>query len=443
MNAKLLLRTMILATFVAGSAALISSCGGGSGGAGGDAQLLTITIDGVTAPLFTNGQPPQPQCPIGAFLNARVTFKFSGPVDPTSLPPNGPATGSIQIVATGAIASPAVGNWLVSATDPSTVFFLPLPPQNPSAGCEAGLLSATTYSILVPDGSGGSQQVVRVGGSALTTSAGACFTTVTCNPFDPGPSLTDPFPGPPIVESTIPLADPTSPMTTLAAVAGDPGTSIVTIDINEAIQPQTATLANIQVVNVSSNPDPMVVIPVPGTLTFMQAGTVPGFAGTRIIFTTSAEFTDGDTFEIRANGIQDLGGNSLAIAPGELAFSIEDLMDDVDQIFSDDFTTTTNLGSIIGAISWTGNGEVSATFPESIVGQGTLGAGNLTTSMTFNSDTMSGAFDYTSLSVGTGVTLDFTAAANDPALMPGQSFAVNLRSQTTITFATMSSSTLR
>ena len=67
----------------------------------------------------------------GVKLNAPIRIKFGGIVDPTSLPADGPALGSIQISSVQTIQGvqqvvPAVGTWTIDTADATTAIFNPL-----------------------------------------------------------------------------------------------------------------------------------------------------------------------------------------------------------------------------------------------------------------------------------------------------------------------------
>jgi len=264
---------------VVGVSLVLSGCGGGGGGSGGggggESVLLLITAQGVTTPLWqnVNGTPTSPPvCPDGVFVNSTVTFTFAGAVAPSSLPQNGVAIGSINIVV-ASTGQGALGTFTVvdepglPAGNNRRVLFSPTPPGNPNAQCASGLFASQIYQISIPQG-GSSPQVLVIDGQPIENSATTCF--VTCGCPAPGncvSSFTDPIPGAPYVISTTPqTADPSPPPV-------DPGTvpnNTIQILVSEALNPAGINLANVRVVNSAPGPRS------PGRSTSSRLAAFPG-----------------------------------------------------------------------------------------------------------------------------------------------------------------------
>ena len=419
---------------VMGVALAITACGGGSrsGGGGSDGSVVEIAVQGVGAPIFTNGQAPQPVCPQGAFLNARVSIKFSGPVDPSSLPPDGPAqAGSIQIVNT-ATNTPATGVFSVDPTDPSIVHFTALPPSNPAQGCSAGMIANGSYTIFIPDQTSGAAQVIRVGDAPVSQAVTTCFRVVSCGAPGDIP-FTDSDPNPPAIVATTPHMDATAPVTSQSAIAFTPSSSQIVVDVDQALEPTTVNQNTVFLINTTANPNNP--IPQAGTIEFTQLGFIPGENVSRIKITTTLPVGDGDVYEVRFNGVTDLGGQALTVPAGTLLFTVQDNMNPMPQTFVENFDTTTNRGTLTGEAAWDGNGNVSSTFPLEIVGDGTDGMGMFNTSVTINTDmtptNAPGIYNFTDLTVGDplnfGVMIRFMSTTD---VAPGESnIAIRLRSQ--------------
>ncbi|HGY91388.1 MAG TPA: hypothetical protein ENK43_09470 [Planctomycetes bacterium] len=419
---------------VMGVALAMTSCGGGSGGGGGGGggSVEEITVQGVGAPIYTNGQAPQPVCPQGAFLNARVSIKFSGPVDPSSLPPDGPAqAGSIQIVNTTTNAG-AMGVFSVDAMDPSIVHFTALPPSDPAQGCNAGMVPNAVYTVFVPDQTSGVAQVIQVGGAPVSQAVTTCFGVVSCGAPGDNP-FTDSDPNPPAIVATTPAMDATAPLTSQSAIAFTPSSSQIIIDVDQALEPTTVNQNTVFLVNTTANPNNP--IPQAGTIEFTQFGFIPGENVSRIKITTTLPVGDGDVYEVRFNGVADLGGQALTVPAGTLLFTVQNNMNPMPQTFVENFDTTTNRGPITGEAAWDGNGNVSATFPLEIVGDGTDGMGMFNTSVTINTDMTPtndpGIYNFTDLTIGDplnfGVMISFMSTTD---VAPGESnVAIRLRSQ--------------
>lgn len=411
---------------------VVSSCGGGGGndgGGGGQAVVMSIAVQGVGAPIYTNGQAPQIVCPVGSFLNSTITMVFGGPVDPASIPPNGAAAGgSIQIV-DQTTAAPAVGIFTIDPVNPSIVRFTSQPPIDPAAGCAAGFSPDTTYTIFLPDATGGATEVVSVGGSPLLQAVTTCFRVVPCPGGQP---FVDPNPGPPAVVGTTPMTDGTAPSVTQAQIEGNPGQSVITIDVNEALDPVTVSGDTVLILNTTANGNSD--LQSPGQVAFQQFGTIPGSETvSRITFTTFSPLVDGDVFEIQFSGVADLGGNMLTVPAGSLLFTVADNMDDLQVTFMDSFDDTMNLDTVMDAIEWLGDGQIRGTFPLEIVGNGLDGAFQVLSNITVNTDNqmtpgdpnaIQGIFNYTSVDIQSTIVYRSTTDAQ-----PGESnWPVRIRS---------------
>lgn len=413
-----------------------TSCGGGGNGGGsgsGNAQLSFITIEGVGGTVGPNDLPSE------VAVNAAIFFSFLGPVDPASIPADGAAdAGSIRIT-NNANGSGALGTWTIKSDDPNTVVFTAFPPLDSTDPCGGGLASDATYTIFIPAGGGGLQNVINVGGQPLEQSELRTFTVSMCNIVDPNPGL------PEIVNIT-PAADITAPAVDASATeTGAAGQSQVIVDFNEPIDPATVSTANISLINTTSASTPLPVALNASTgLVFQQFGTVIGESVARIVLNTAELLQENQVYEIRITGITDLGGNPVTVPAGELLISINDdpATSLVSQSFSDDFDDTTNLLDEAQAVDWNGDGVVTATFPIDVVGTGDDGAGVFNTPITINTDnfnqgmvtTTNGVFDFTSLTINgndtNGFVLSFSSTTD---VAPGESnFAVQIRATGTI-----------
>ncbi len=162
------------------------SCGGGGGSGGGNTGPLGLSLlsasseSGVVLPA------------VGLFLNERLIFEFSAPIDPTSVNED-----TIQIRRRRAenqeFAIPARGTFAVAG---STVTFVPdLPTQSDLS--DSGFLRDTEYQIQLP--SFPSFEVVKtISGDPLGITTTTRFSTRLSDPL-----LSDPVPGPPAVRAII------------------------------------------------------------------------------------------------------------------------------------------------------------------------------------------------------------------------------------------------
>jgi Big-like domain-containing protein len=428
-NLSLLLAAVLMCTFGV-------SCGGGGGGGGTSASnafLSVITIEGVAGAVGPN------DIPSNVAINAAIFFTFLGPVDPGSLPADGAAdSGSIRIT-NNANGTGALGTWTIKSDDPNTVIFTAFPPLDSSDPCGGGLAADSTYTIFIPSGGGGLQNVIRVGGTPLAESELRTFAVSTCEIIDPAPGL-------PEIVAITPPANPTAPAIDASATeTGASGQSQILIDFNEPIDPASISAANIAIINVSAGANPL---PVPlnpsNAIVFQQFGTVLGASVARITLNTSSLLTENQTYEIRISGITDLGGNPVTVPPGELLFAINDdpATSFMPQIFSDSFDDDSNLLEEVGAIDWGGTGIVTSTFPLEIVGTGDDGIGVFNSPITINTDnftqgsvvTTNGVFDFTDLTINAGNSAPFTLSFSSTTdVAPGASnFSVNIRATGTI-----------
>jgi hypothetical protein len=351
----------------------LPSCGG-DGGSGGGGRLVLITADGATGELWAlvGGVPSVPPvCPGAVFVNARITFTFDGPVDEASIPGGPLALGSLNVVTTpGGI--PAEGTFDVE-DDPAfpagnrrRVVFSPALPGNPSSPCAGGLGGSQSWQITVP--SGGSQNVVVVGGEPIQAGAVTCFATCDC----PGGGVcasrfTDVVAGPPFVVDTTPAtADPAPPAVDRCTVAQN----TIQIRVSEPLDPSGISPANVRVVNVATGGQ------VPGFVVFHQATSFDGMA--RIDYVAADTLPPAATFQVLlAAGVTDFGGNPVEPAQGnpaaQLFFQTAPAAT-LPQPPLVELFDTPNPGGTTGAAAWAGDGALRATLPLDLVGTGAEGA---------------------------------------------------------------------
>ncbi|MCB9831332.1 MAG: Ig-like domain-containing protein [Planctomycetes bacterium] len=452
------MRTVQLARFLAPLALVlvaslgIVACGGGSGGssngATGDAAVMDIRVQGIAEPIHTDGTDnPGGVAPVGAFLNARITFTFGGTVDPSSIPGAGPAqSGSIQIIDVNGNL-PANGVFTINPSNPRQVFFDAFPPST-NAACFAGFTSNSTYRITLNTQTSNSGPAIMVGDTPLQRGANPIFQVRSCGGVNDDP-FTDTNGVPPSVVRTVPAA---GTMVNATAIPGFPNNSTVTIDVDEALDPQTVSPNTVILVNRTINA--AADIPAAGTVAFTQFGLVNGNPSiSRITFTTSVPLADGNDYAIRFAGVKDLAGNDLVVATDALRFTILDANNGQPQVFSDDFSTTDNRLDLASAIVWPGtsmtdpnSGHIAATFPIEVIGNGLDGVGSFTSSMTINSDTQltpgdpeaePGTYNFTTLAVGStsgGTVLTFQSTTDT---YPGQvNWPLRFRATSTIDIRT-------
>jgi hypothetical protein len=454
---------------LAAVAVILSGCGnGGNGNVGTVGQNAFVSLfasaSSGTAPVPISGSPLcNPPSPIGSpttptgvviSLNSTLTFRFSQPVDPNSLPNaatgfQGPAEGSIRIIrivdgltGTPGAGSPVQGEPADGAftveddeSDPTLppgnnrlVRFVPLAPSNPTAPCQAGFKPTSVYQVTIPQGSTG--PVLIVGGQPLQQAVTACFATCNCDSTTGGSSapcgsfaFTDQVSGPPFVEASFPATSNPAP----AAI--DPATitdNTIRILISEPLSPASMNPDNVIVRNAATGAR------VPGTVVFFQTGT---FASTSappgvtldlarqslIEYRAINPLTKGVTYEIAfGSGVRDFGGNVVqttqANPSAQLLFQTIAGTPCPQSPFTEPFDTTTNQDSTTGAITW-GSGVAQATFPLDIVGTGAEGPKTVTANEAFDTNAnvivsgnpvpRQGKFNYTSFTVNAGVTARF------------------------------------
>ena len=379
----------------------LSSCSGGGGGGGG--KLILITADGASAPLWAlvNGVPTvPPSCPIGVFLNGRITFTFDGPVDPASSPSGVFAIGSLNILSevTGI---PAEGTFTVE-DDPALsngnqrrVVFSPALPADPGVRCSGGVDAFQNYEVSVPFGTT-SPNVIVVDGERIETGATTCFRTCGC---PDGGGCAAPFldavAGPPVIMSTSPAtSNPAPTAIDRCTIAGQ----VIQILFSEPLDPAGVTLANIQVVNLGNG------VQIPGSLVFHQATTVDGTSQVDYVL-MSPPPPGGTTFQVVVGpGVTDFGGNS--VVPAQLFFQTSPVASVPQPPLVETFDSS-NPGGVSGAAAWTGNGMLAATFPIEIVGNGADGSFNppvgtttiLDTNQLVSGQSRAGIWNFTSVNI--------------------------------------------
>ncbi len=430
-----------------------TSCGGGGGNGGNGtssgAVVLGISIPGVAGGNnFVRADGTSTLVP-NVFLNGRLVITLGGNVDPSSLPPAGQAVaGPVEIISLTSN-TPARGVFSVNPLNPAQVIFDAFPPTStiPGQGCVAGFNGTETYRISVTAaGPAGAGNVLTVGGNPLSTGAAGTFSTINCDPLNPSPSFTDSNGVDPQVIAQSPA--PGSNMN-VGAIPGFPTSTIITIDVDESVDPSSVNASNLVLVNKTINTT--MDVPVGGSVSLMQFGSVPGNPSiARIVYATSQPLPDGHTFEFVFLGVTDLAGKPLNAPTVGTAFSTIDENNNVPVAFVEDFSTTNNRGSLTQSIVWPGtvagdpnSGRVSSIFPIAILGNGLDGVGSFPTSMTINADSQltpgdpnaaPAVYNFTTLSLGNPggapVTLNFTSTTN---VSPGAAnFPVHFRSQTDI-----------
>ena len=449
-------------------AVILSGCGnGGNGNVGTVGQNAFVSLFASastgTAPVPISGSPlcnpPAPSgaaTPVGVVisLNATLTFKFSQPVDPNSLPNaatnfQGPAEGSIRVIriidgligtpgqGTAVQGEPADGAFTVEddTSDPTLppgnnrlVRFVPLAPSNPTAPCQAGFKPTSVYQVTIPQGPTG--PVLIVGGQPLQQAVTACFATCNCNASTGGSTapcgpfaFTDQVAGPPYVIATTPAtADPAPAAIDPATITGD----IVRILVSEPLSPASMNPDNVILRNSVSGAR------VPGTVVFFQTGSFPSTsvpAGvvadlaiqSLIEYRAAGPLAKGVTYEIAfGSGVRDFGGNVMQTTQSnpaaKLLFSTIAGTACPQTPFSEPFDVTANQDSSTGAITW-GGGTVQSTFPLDLVGTGAEGPKtvvgvesfdtNGTVIVSGNPVNRQGKWNYTSFTVPLGTTARF------------------------------------
>ncbi len=397
---------------------LLSSCGGG-GGNGGPFDLLDIQAAGIAGTIFVKDGPLPVGSPVGAFVNARVTFRFNAPVDPSSLPPAGAAAGGSIEIFDVQNQQPAQGLFRIDPSDPRLVHFEATPPTDPQQPCAAGFAADTEYSVIVHGMDGTATSMILAGGAAIPTTVSAGFTVKSC----PGPSpYFDPIPTAPAVVATTPAMNATAPIAIPADLTGATGGSRITLDFDQALDPATVNANTVSLLNTTANSQGPV--PQAFTVTFFQAGSLSDPLRSRIVLDTQLPLADGDVFQVVLNGVTDLNGD--AATSSDLLFSIPDNNNPVAQVFQESFDSVTNRASTQGAVQWDGSGVLSAVSLGDVLGDGSDGAGVFDTALVINTDLMPlnhpGVFNFTSLTMGEmlnfGVTLQFTGTTDQP---PGES----------------------
>jgi hypothetical protein len=380
----------MVALVVASAAVALSGCSRGSSDP--SAMIVRITAEGAAVALWENspsGPITPPVCQAGVFLNGAITFTFDGPVSPSSVPQNGVATGSINIVGM-ASSIPAQGSFAVeddpagAAGNRRRVVFRPALPSTSSFPCGSGFLAQQQYEILVPEG-GVSPQVVVVSGTALRNSAIACFSTCGC----PVPgicvsSFTDPAPGPAYVVATDPPTDDPPPP---PIDAGSVAANTIRIRFSEALAPAGIDLNGVRVIDAATGAQE------PGSLVFHQAGTVPGMPTvSEIEYVAAFPLRGGTIYQIVLGAtVQDLGGNPVQTSPTNpgmmLFFQTTPSIFCAQPPIVESFDTTQHLDLDSPVLRWAGTGALQAEFPTFLTGTGTDGAFNPPAAMTTILDT--------------------------------------------------------
>ncbi|HYC77563.1 MAG TPA: Ig-like domain-containing protein [Planctomycetota bacterium] len=434
------------------AAAALSGCG--SGGNGGSVQPGTSAFVAGSGTVgtgelqFMAPTGSAPNCQARFFLNSSIYFDFSAPVSPSSLPNfatggQGPADGSIRIVSekddlgnqvldpnTGQPAPPiaAIGSFSVidrpgfPPGNQQRVVFAPVPPSNPAATCASGFFANRTYDVVLVQGP--LQPSLVVGGQPLQIAATGCFKTCACDPLNGnstaecgGIAFADPVPGAPFVISTTPAAGSPAPAPIdPASIVGNK----ISIHVSEPMKPVGINPANIIIRNAATGAQ------VPGTVAFIQTGTIPGLTtGSIIEYTTTQPLTKGVTYEIAfGTGVTDFGGNPLQTSPlgaggPQLLFQTIAATTCPGSPFVEGFDSIANKAGESGAFVWNTSGTASVTYPLNEVGDGSDGAvtvsgvtatffdTNQTITVGGNPVSRQGKWNFTSFTVNAGATARF------------------------------------
>jgi hypothetical protein len=387
--------------------AFLFACSGGAGGGGGSGgALILITADGATGPLWelVGGVPSVPPvCPSGVFVNARITFTFDGPVEPTSVP-GVIASGSISIVS-ATTSVPAQGTFTVE-DDPAfpagnhrRVVFVPALPGDPGSRCVAGVVPLQSYQISIPAGPGGG--VLVVGGLPITSAAATCFATCGC-PTGGGcvSPFTDPVIGAPFVTGTTPAtSDPAPP----GVLPCDVASNTIRIDVNEPLDPSGIDASSVKVVNLATG------VQVPGYVVFNQA-TLPA-GPCRIDYVATNTLPGAVAYQVLLGpGVKDFGGNPVQTSqsnPAALLYFQTAPVALVPQPPLVESFDTANPGGVTGFATWSGNGLLQATDPITFTGTGADGAFSpnvaqttiLDTNQLVNGVSRKGVWNFTSVNI--------------------------------------------
>jgi Bacterial Ig-like domain len=382
-----LLQSRLLAAAMVACVVLLASCSGGGGDDGGGALVL-IAADGASTAIWAlvNGVPTVPtSCPVGVFINGRVTFTFDGPVDPASIPQGPNALGSLNIV--GEVTGlPAQGVFTVEddpgfpAGNHRRVVFTPTLPSDPTSPCSAGFEGFQNYQITVPFGAG-SPFVVSVGGEPLQAGATSCFRTCGC-PSGGGctSAFMDAVAGGPFVTSTNPpTADPAPAAVIPCSITGN----TIQINVSEPLDPVGIDLTSVRVINAQT------MAQVPGSIVFHQATSVTG--PSRIDYVASSTLVADVTYQVLLGPtIHDFAGNPIAMAqgnPGALRFfATAPVLSQPAPPLVENFDTANPSGAT-GAATWTGNGFIQTIFPLELTGTGADGPFAAAAGMTVVLDT--------------------------------------------------------
>ncbi len=452
-----LARFMFTLALVAIVSVASTSCSGGGGNGGGtsaDAVVMGISISNLPnneGDNFVVENSVQNNVPSNVFLNARIVIRLGGSVDPSSLPPAGLANvgSAIEIVSLTSNQA-ASGVFSLNPADPREVFFEAFPPTSvlPGQGCIAGFRPNETYRISVTSaGPGGSGNVLIVGGNPLQSGAAGTFQTVSCDPGNPSSAFDDTNGADPQVVGQNP---PPGTNLLVAAYPGFPTSTVITLDIDESVDPSSVNPSNLVLVNTTINS--FMSVPVGGSVSLQQLGSVPGNPTVaRLIFTTTDPLDDGHSYEFMFLGVTDLSGNLLAAPAGGTSISTVFENNNTPTSFVEDFTTTNNRGTLTQSIVWPGtvsgdplSGTLSAIFPVTILGNGLDGVGDFPNSVTINADNQltpgdpnaqPAVYNFTSLTFGdaggSSRTISFSSTTN---VSPGEAnFPVHFRSTGDIT----------
>lgn len=413
--------------------AVLTSCsdGGGGGGPSGPRVVGIVAVVGaVSVTLYSESGAPSPSTDLGDLTELRI--RFSAPVTPTSLPPNGPTqSGAIRIAGGVDGSVPAVGTWSIAGDDPTTVIFRPAGPQ---ALCVPLLAFGVSYTIEVLGADTDPALAVDLSGVKLARTVTGNFRYFGNPPTTGGPIvLLDWCPtSAPLIVGTTPVMAPDAPAVDPSTLNSGTGARI-SVDISEPLQPNTLVFGAVQIFDITN---PSQSFPLAAQVLFQQSGSFghPNPATSRILLETTLPLPAGRTYELRISTATppiDLSNLAMSDIPGRFRFSTSSSSAPTDFLIADDFSSTTNLGSVSGFVAWTGNGVVAAQNDGKLLSNGMAGVVAFTTSANVNTNTNQGVFNATALSIGNNVTLTLTSTTSDP-LTATSTWAARFLAQSTI-----------
>jgi len=326
-------------------------------------EPVAVYVGGVSAPFWSNNGGVingTGTCIGGVFLNNDLTFMFGGPVDPSSLPTAGSASGSINIFRTTPSGPEyAAGQFFVQddpllpAGNQRLVVFLPAVAGSALTCNGAGLAPGSQYTVQVPDVTAGGP-VVTVAGSPITRSINACFMTRPCSAANPGASFTDVSPGSPQVIGTVPaMANPAPAAIPVGSIAAN----TVSVTLNEGLLGGTVDITTVRLVNVTLGG-----IQIPGSVTYTGPGGALG-PGSRIEYVAASPLAAGSTFRFEVDPVvTDPAGNPVELVPGSpgapLLFVTQGAAPTPQPPLTENFNSSASAAQVGSLMTW-GGGALS------------------------------------------------------------------------------------